>query len=775
MFVAATAAVAYATAPQTVRRAEQRPQPVTAEVPRAEVVKVKPATLALRTVASSAITASFSVQNDESQQAVWTENFDAGASAWTLTPDADNNVTWSLKKSTGEGRAYSEIDANDVLSLFVEGPYQVYKRAIATATSSAVTVPANGVLHAYIGYSANLNDDYCSLAISVSADDFATSTEVWNSIKQEGGTSFAWRKVESDLSQWAGQSVRLRFTYGPGTKDTFGTGGYMGDFYIDGLDITGVQQVESVSVKTGETVKFVDTTSGKVAEWQWSFPGGTPSTSTEQSPEVYYTADGEYDVILTVSDGENSGTVTKSKFVKVTGTEPVAHILPPASFRYQGTYLPFVAPLAQVTYEDASTGYPTAWHWTFSGTTPSESDEQNPTVSYDYLHKQTVNLEVSNSHGSSTDAAEVSVEYEGYATNVQPGDLPTVISLEEKGVFPGSNQMKITEYAERFSRPSRPMLVYGAAVYFTSAEATALLDQIADIGVHLCTSENGLPGKKIDSTWWRVFELETASSSATTIPATTFEFTKPQIVNDEFFMKVDGIPESNDSCNVAFATARLRDQGNTAYMYMNKQWRPLTGYFDADGQTSYYIMPMVVHSVLTFMPVGTQEIQVGAAASTTEQPVFSYFGYKTPEVDSDWCRVVSEPNGLTLDTLLIQCDQLPPSLERREAMITLTDSIDTIQLRVVQSKNGSVDASQIATHSLSIAPSVVTDAVNILLPDNAERLAVYAADGRLMYNERLGATQRQRAVLDVSVWRGGIYIVRTEGSGGASVARFIKR
>ena len=54
-----------------------------------------------------------------------------------------------------------------------------------------------------------------------------------------------------------------------------------------------------------DTVRFVDHSaiSSFNPTWAWSFPGGTPSSSNEQNPEVVYSAEGIYDVYLTITDG----------------------------------------------------------------------------------------------------------------------------------------------------------------------------------------------------------------------------------------------------------------------------------------------------------------------------------------------------------------------------------------------------------------------------------------------------------------------------------------
>jgi PKD repeat protein len=54
--------------------------------------------------------------------------------------------------------------------------------------------------------------------------------------------------------------------------------------------------------------------------WEWTFPGGTPATSTEQNLLIQYNTDGLYSVTLKVTNafgGDN--TVTKTDFITVCG------------------------------------------------------------------------------------------------------------------------------------------------------------------------------------------------------------------------------------------------------------------------------------------------------------------------------------------------------------------------------------------------------------------------------------------------------------------------
>ena len=67
----------------------------------------------------------------------------------------------------------------------------------------------------------------------------------------------------------------------------------------------------------GDMVNFTDYSSGNITSWNWSFPGGTPASSTIQNPSVNYNLAGTYDVILTVSNGSDTQTLTQEDYISV--------------------------------------------------------------------------------------------------------------------------------------------------------------------------------------------------------------------------------------------------------------------------------------------------------------------------------------------------------------------------------------------------------------------------------------------------------------------------
>jgi len=68
------------------------------------------------------------------------------------------------------------------------------------------------------------------------------------------------------------------------------------------------------------TVNFTDISSGNAVGWAWDFPGGTPSSSTQQNPTVQYFTSGVYDVTLIVTSiGGSTSSFTQPSIVTVNG------------------------------------------------------------------------------------------------------------------------------------------------------------------------------------------------------------------------------------------------------------------------------------------------------------------------------------------------------------------------------------------------------------------------------------------------------------------------
>ena len=82
------------------------------------------------------------------------------------------------------------------------------------------------------------------------------------------------------------------------------------------------------SVTTGGNVNFTDFSAGGVTSWNWTFTGGTPATSTEKNPVVFYNTEGDFDVQLIIGNGVTTDTLTKTAYIHVEGPVGIAAVNP---------------------------------------------------------------------------------------------------------------------------------------------------------------------------------------------------------------------------------------------------------------------------------------------------------------------------------------------------------------------------------------------------------------------------------------------------------------
>lgn len=143
-------------------------------------------------------------------------------------------------------------------------------------------------------------------------------------------------------------------------------------------------------------VNFLDQSTGGASSWLWFFPGGTPSSSTQQNPSgICYFTPGTYDVTQIVFNAFGSDTLTIPLYINVNNCP-----LPEADFI---SSTPDICSNRCISFFDLSTENPTGWRWFFPGATPDTSTAQNPTgICYAADGFYDVRLIVSNQYGSDT-------------------------------------------------------------------------------------------------------------------------------------------------------------------------------------------------------------------------------------------------------------------------------------------------------------------------------------------------------------------------------------
>ncbi len=126
-------------------------------------------------------------------------------------------------------------------------------------------------------------------------------------------------------SQWPGCSIDGSYTIsqsGTVLAEIMATDSDYGDqevnpFCLTSGAITANFEANVTSVCAGESVNFTDLSQGTITDWQWTFPGGSPASSTTQNPTVMYANAGTYSVTLVVSNGVDDESVTFTNYISV--------------------------------------------------------------------------------------------------------------------------------------------------------------------------------------------------------------------------------------------------------------------------------------------------------------------------------------------------------------------------------------------------------------------------------------------------------------------------
>jgi len=138
-------------------------------------------------------------------------------------------------------------------------------------------------------------------------------------------TSWTWSFPGGSPSSFEGQTPPQVFYAATGTYDvslTVSDGNHPDTEtktgYITVKDLIANFSGAPVKVVIGNTVTFTDNSSCDPVTWDWSFPGGTPSSFTGQAPPaITYNTIGTYDVALTVIKPGATDTFTRTGYIKV--------------------------------------------------------------------------------------------------------------------------------------------------------------------------------------------------------------------------------------------------------------------------------------------------------------------------------------------------------------------------------------------------------------------------------------------------------------------------
>ena len=251
------------------------------------------------------------------------------------TYDGDGNQTYAIQNVSFENQNYTgsfiTFNSSATNPSLAGGNWDAHGGSKCGACFSATTPPNNDWFitpkidlvsnssFSFWAKTANTNYDKerFNVLISTTNNNISSFTKISSGTFTEAPTT--WTKYTYDLNAYNGQGVYLAIQCVSNDAHAF---------LIDDIEILtssgGSQNLVAdfsgtpTTVTAGNSVSFTDlSTGGTITSRSWSFPGGSPSSSSLPSPTITYNTPGTYNVTLTVTAGSQNATETKNGYITV--------------------------------------------------------------------------------------------------------------------------------------------------------------------------------------------------------------------------------------------------------------------------------------------------------------------------------------------------------------------------------------------------------------------------------------------------------------------------
>lgn len=503
---------------------------------------------------------------DEASTTYYKQGFDSSEEIadWKLYNTSSTTFRLMEEPTLRFNSSFSSIDPDNKYSLNIQ--YSDYEKQSEIFESPAMKIKPNSSVEFYSFFSGGMLW-FANWYLSIYDETTGKEADLVNAFdwaQANGYTGPAWIRFNCDLSEYEDHELYFAFVY---------EGQYGEDAAFDGFKLmaTDLSDSAKIVINEGESVHLHDY-SVKATSVRWELPGGTIVNEDEHNPIVTYNEAGTYDVMLIVSDGEETDTLIRKDYIEVKAQMPKAIAGLPAEgylSPFTATFIPVGVP---VTFHDLSTGNPTDRTWTFVGTDISSSTEKDPVVTYTKAGTYSLALEVSNKVGKDQDILYYAIQAGGaqYIWNIAPEenqDLENVLINSYYGYYAGSNWLEIYKFAEKFHAPLAPATIDSVAIYFGSV-TTVTPDTAITVEIQTVDA-NGMPGEVLASGSVKAGDLAWDDEE---VVATTFILDKTANITGEFFVTVSGIPNNYkgwDQDNIAILCHR-REEGerNSVFHYL---------------------------------------------------------------------------------------------------------------------------------------------------------------------------------------------------------------
>lgn len=280
-----------------------------------------------------------------------------------IHPEDPEIIAVSLSGYNSGEKVFKSIDGGDTWTNY---------------TSNLPNIPANCVAYG----SGNLNPLYVGMDVGVYYIDESLNE---------------WDTYMDDLPNVIVNELEINFASQLLRAGTYGRGLWEASLIIYAPSAN--FEADQTTIPIGCVNNFTSLSQGPPETYEWTFEGGTPSTSTDQHPTgIVYDTEGTYDVQLTVTNSLGSDVLLIEDYITVSST-----LLPSTYFTASDS---MVCTNQMIELYDQSLYCPDSWEWSFDPETityvdGTNANSQNPKVVFEEGIYD-VTLTTSNAVGNNT-------------------------------------------------------------------------------------------------------------------------------------------------------------------------------------------------------------------------------------------------------------------------------------------------------------------------------------------------------------------------------------
>lgn len=302
---------------------------------------------------NNSLTSNFTALSATGQALPFTDDFESGTfttKGWTIA-NPDNSTTWDIVTTAGQQAGtksarmdffnYSTTGQRDGIStptlnlsglssatLTFEYAYKRYNNnGTPSATDSLLVLVSTNCGNTYpfrIFVGGENGTGNFATAASSNAQFTPAVTDDW-CFGAAPGVSVC---PSISLNQFLGQSIRIKFE----SYNSYGN-----SLFIDDVNITGVTinnppvasfTASANTICAGQSITFTSTSTNNPTSVAWTFPGGTPTSSTQATQQVTFNTPGTYTITLVATNPSGSNTTTQTITVNAVPTVTVTPATP---------------------------------------------------------------------------------------------------------------------------------------------------------------------------------------------------------------------------------------------------------------------------------------------------------------------------------------------------------------------------------------------------------------------------------------------------------------